>query len=141
MRGSFPRAFARPPPLNSSSIRKTPPLNSSSIRKTLKHVVKDQVVKPQVVGATNLWIKSTRNQKPKGKTKTFLIGKELKTNTLLHTAAVRASGPTTKPNPKPESNPRIASAEGRVKPLARLLRCATALRVTAPLGYGSRRLV
>ena len=44
---------------------------------------------------------------------------------------------TTKPNPKP----RIASAEGRVKPLARLLRYATALRVTAPLGYGSRRLV
>ena len=35
----------------------------------------------------------------------------------------------------------MASAEGRVKPLARLLRCATALRVTAPLGYGSRRLV
>ena len=35
----------------------------------------------------------------------------------------------------------IASAKGRVKPLARLLRCATALRVTAPLGYGSRRLV
>ena len=34
---------------------------------------------------------------------------------------------TTKPNPKPESNPRIASAERRVKPLARLLRCATAL--------------
>ena len=26
----------------------------------------------------------------------------------------------------------IASAKGRVKPLARLLRCATALRVTAP---------
>ena len=39
------------------------------------------------------------------------------------------------PNPKP----RIASAERRVKPLARLLRCATALRVTAPLGCGSRR--
>ena len=35
----------------------------------------------------------------------------------------------------------IAYAERRVKPLARLLRCATALRVTAPLGYGSRRLV
>ena len=34
---------------------------------------------------------------------------------------------TTKPNPKP----RIAYAERRVKPLARLLRCATALRVTA----------
>ena len=47
------------------------------------------------------------------------------------------NGTTTKPNPKP----RIASAKGRVKPLARLLRCATALRVTAPLGYGSRRLV
>ena len=38
-------------------------------------------------------------------------------------------------------NPRIAYAERRVKPLARLLRCATALRVTAPLGCGSRRLV
>ena len=35
----------------------------------------------------------------------------------------------------------IASAERRVKPPARLLRCATALRVTAPLGCGSRRLV
>ena len=69
----------------------------------------------------------------KGKTKTFLIGKELKTKDLHHTAAERASGPTTKPNPKPESKPRIASAKGRVKPLARLLRCATALRVTAPL--------
>ena len=77
----------------------------------------------------------------KGKTKTFLIGKELKTNALHHTAAEWASGPTTKPNPKPESKPRIASAKGRVKPLARLLRCATALRVTAPLGCGSRRPV
>ena len=47
------------------------------------------------------------------------------------------NGTTTKPHP----NPRIAYAERRVKPLARLLRCATALRVTAPLGYGSRRLV
>ena len=35
----------------------------------------------------------------------------------------------------------IAYAKGRVKPLARLLRFATALRVTAPLGCGSRRLV
>ena len=33
--------------------------------------------------------------------------------------------------------PRIAYAKRRVKPLARLLRCATALRVTAPLGCGS----
>ena len=65
----------------------------------------------------------------------------LKTKALHHTAAERASGPTTKPNPTPNPKPRIASAEGRVKPLARLLRCATALRVTAPLGYGSRRLV
>ena len=61
----------------------------------------------------------------------------LKTKDLHNTAAERASEPTTKPNPKPESNPRIASAERRVKPLARLLRCATALRVTAPLGCGS----
>ena len=38
-------------------------------------------------------------------------------------------------------NPRIACAERRVKPLARLLRRATAPRVTAPLGCGSRRLV
>ena len=64
------------------------------------------------------------------------MNNSLKTNHLLHTAADRASGPTTKVNPKPESKPRIAAAEGRVKPLARLLRCATALRVTAPLGCG-----
>ena len=37
----------------------------------------------------------------------------------------------------PNQTARIAYAERRVKPLARLLRCATALRVTAPLGYGS----
>ena len=66
------------------------------------------------------------NAPRKRQTKTFLIGKELKTKDLHHTAAERASGPTTKPNPKPESQPRIASAKGRVKPLARLLRCATA---------------
>ena len=40
-----------------------------------------------------------------------------------------------------KTKPRIAAAERRVKPLARLLRCATALRVTAPHGEGSRRLV
>ena len=67
----------------------------------------------------------------KGKTKTFLIGKELKAKDLHHTTAEWASGSTTKPNPKPESNPRIASAKGRVKPLARLLRCATALQVNS----------
>ena len=43
--------------------------------------------------------------------------------------------------PDQKTKPRIAAAERRVKPLARLLRCATALRVTAPLGCGSRRLV
>ena len=36
----------------------------------------------------------------------------------------------------PNQTARIAYAERRVKPLARLLRCATALRVTAPLGCG-----
>ena len=46
---------------------------------------------------------------------------------------LRRNGTTTKPNPKP----RIAAAERRVKPLTRLLRYATALRVTAPLGCGS----
>ena len=83
---------------------------------------------------------STGKTAQKDKTKIFLIDKELKTKDLRHTAAERASGSTTKPNPKPESKPRIASAKGRVKPPARLLRCATALRVTAPLGCGSRRL-
>ena len=53
------------------------------------------------------------DQKPK--IKTFLIGKGLKTKDLRHTAVNRASGSATKPNP----NPRIASAERRVKPPAR----------------------
>ena len=44
------------------------------------------------------------------------------------------------PEPKP-NGPDSLRLERRVKPLARLLRCATALRVTAPLGCGSRRLV
>ena len=44
-------------------------------------------------------------------------------------------------SPDQKPNPGLASAERRVKPLARLLRCATALRVTAPIGCGSRRLV
>ena len=42
-------------------------------------------------------------------------------------------------NPLAYDNTRIAAAKGRVKPPARLLRYATALRVTAPLGCGSRR--
>ena len=46
----------------------------------------------------------------KGKTKTFLIGNELKTKDLHHTAAERASGPTNKTQPKtriktPDSRP------------------------------------
>ena len=72
----------------------------------------------------------------KGKTKTFLIDKELKTKDLRHTAAARASGPRQKTQNQ-NQNPRIAYAERRVKPLARLLRYATALRVTAPHGCGS----
>ena len=48
--------------------------------------------------------KIDRKPKIKTKTKTFLIGKELKTKDLRQTAADRASGPTTKstPNPGPE---------------------------------------
>ena len=45
-------------------------------------------------------------------------------------------GPVCKPV---QAESEIAYAERRVKPLTRLLRCATALRVTAPLGCGSRR--
>ena len=62
----------------------------------------------------------------KGKTKPFLIGKELKTNDLRQTAAERASGPTTKPNPKPPDSRSRRAGQGAV----RLLRCSTALRVT-----------
>ena len=67
-----------------------------SVKHPDTHVVKDQVVKPQVVVATNLWTKSTGNRKPKIKIKTFLIGKELKIKDLRHTAADRASGSATK---------------------------------------------
>ena len=76
------------------------------------------------------------DRKPeKPKIKPFLIDKELKTKDLRQTAvgSYRASGSPQNQN----QNPRIAYAEGRVKPLARLLRCATALRVTAPHGCGS----
>ena len=45
------------------------------------------------------------------------------------------NGPTTKPNPKPEVKPRIAAAKRRVKPLARLLRCAS-----GPAGDSAPRL-
>ena len=96
MRGSFPRTFARPPPLDSSNIRKTPPLDSSNIRKTLKHVVKDQVVKTTSSRSGDPVDKIDRKPKPKIKTKPFLIGKELKTKDLRQTAADRASGRGTK---------------------------------------------
>ena len=75
------------------------------------------------------------DRKPeKPKIKPFLIDKELKTKDLRQTAV--GSGKRITPNGQ-NQNPRIAYAEGRVKPLARLLRCATALRVTAPHGCGS----
>ena len=48
----------------------------------------------------------------KGKTKTFLIGKKLKTKDLLRTAAERTSGPTTKSTPKPESKPQREGGGG-----------------------------
>ena len=132
------------------------------------------------------------DRKPeKPKIKPFLIDKELKTKDLRQTAV----GSGKRITPKPESKPRIAYAEGRVKPLARiayaaslaaffhhhslrkllslpvrvsragsgwrcrdcsasrpsrgasqaaaqarLLRCATALRVTAPLSRSPARL-
>ena len=50
----------------------------------------------------------------KGKTKTFLIGKELKTKTCSKPQRNGGNGTTTKPNPKPESKPRIAAAETAV---------------------------
>ena len=75
------------------------------------------------------------DRKPeKPKLKPFLIGKELKTKDLQKTAVGRARGSPQNQN----QNPRIAYAERRVKPLARLLRCATALRVTLPQHCGSR---
>ena len=78
----------------------------------------------------------------------FFIGKGLKTKDLRK---ISGSGRGVCSNFRlrglrgavqhPNETARIAYAEGRVKPLARLLRCATALRVTAPPGCGSRRLV
>ena len=54
----------------------------------------------------------------KGKTKPFLIGKELKKKTY---AMPRSSGQADHPQNQ-NQKPRIAYAERRVKPLARLLR-------------------
>ena len=61
----------------------------------------------------------------KGKTKTFLIGKELKINDLLRTAAERTSEPPTKTRIK-------TPGERRVKPLARF----STLSVARILGSG-----
>ena len=47
----------------------------------------------------------------KTKTKTFLIGKELKTKDLRKTAANRASGPTTKPESKPPDSLRREASQ------------------------------
>ena len=57
------------------------------------------------------------------KTKPFLIGKELKRKDLLHTAAERASGLTTKPNPKPESKPRESKIELGEDFFTEIIRC------------------
>ena len=56
----------------------------------------------------------------KGKTETFLIGKELKTKGLRYTAAERASRPATKPNPKtPDSLRQGASQAAGAAPTLR----------------------
>ena len=63
----------------------------------------------------------------KSKTKPFLIGRELKTKDLLHTAAERASVIGNKTQPKTRiKTPGSPHAERRVKPLARLLRVCRA---------------
>ena len=69
---------------------------------------------------------STGKTAQKDKTKTFLIGKELKTKDLRHTAAELASGPGNKTRIKKPDSLRRGAGQGAV----RLLRCATALRVT-----------
>ena len=48
---------------------------------------------------------------PKGKTKTFLIGKELKTNTLHHTAAERGKRDDNKTQPKPPDSLRQGASQ------------------------------
>ena len=56
----------------------------------------------------------------RGKTKTFLIGKELKTKDLLHTVAERASGSTTKTRIKtPDSLRQEASQAAGAAPTLR----------------------
>ena len=53
----------------------------------------------------------------KDKTKTFLIGKELKTNDLHHTAAERRKRTDNKINPKTRIKTPDSLRQGRVKPL------------------------
>ena len=60
----------------------------------------------------------------KAKPKTFLIGKELKQKTYGKPRRIGQAARQQNQN----QNPRIAYAEGRVKPPARLLRRATAPR-------------
>ena len=73
----------------------------------------------------------------KGKTKTFLIAKKLKTQDLRHTATDRGNRNDNKTQPQPPDS--LRQGAGQAASAAPTL-CATALRVTAPLGYGSRRL-
>ena len=71
--------------------------------------------------------KIDRKPARKHKTKTFLIGNELKTKDLLQTAAERTSEPPTKTRIK-------TPGERRVKPLARF----STLSVARILGSGER---
>ena len=52
---------------------------------------------------------------------------------VKHSTEVKQAGRGRKPPTEAQGNGRNHAPQ----PLARLLRCATALRVTAPLGYGS----
>ena len=144
-----PASFPRPntPLPNGANTSKHPTCDPSDTSKhpTLQ-VVKEQVVEEQVVGATILWINSlkTKEKTPederadaprrKGKIKPFLIGKELKTKALRQTAERNGQADQA---PKTESKPPDSLRREASQAAARLLRCATALRVTAPHGCGS----
>ena len=137
--GGFPRAF-RIPPLPKRRAFRIPPCQKRRAFRIPIQVVKEQVVKEQVVGAATAVDNSTGNQNQKTKTKTFLIGKRLKTKDLRHTAARTGKRTDNKTQPMRKAAPDSLRA-GAGQAATRLLHCATALRVTAPLGCGSRRLV
>ena len=77
----------------------------------------------------------------KGKTKTFLIGKELKTKDLHHTAAERASRPGNKTRIKPpDSRSRGASQHRLMKTGGRLVKHARYYWLLLAEGHLNRRL-